>query len=225
MQQWHKYKQAPLENKVVQVHLKSRTQRMKIQSASASDSLLSPTSLWQTVVAKQVQQNEIASSRRPQPSTSDETVRINFWQIQFDGDSPSQDHGFAEHEHLKVRNHLQTFMTKNRDYLVYLKERVDEKIAKDYRSIIAQEMWFDLVLQRVNNKYYRSCRQFYADLDQIVLNAQIFNGANHDVAIDAAEIVKRFKQESIKHIDLAMDKQVREKGDLALAICQEIKDA
>jgi hypothetical protein len=40
-------------------------------------------------------------------------------------------------------------MQKKKEYLVYFKDRVDEKFARDYRVIVAQEMWFELLLQRV----------------------------------------------------------------------------
>ena len=36
-----------------------------------------------------------------------------------------------------MRQFLQQYMQKNRDYLVYFKERVEEKIAPEYRQIIA----------------------------------------------------------------------------------------
>ena len=45
-------------------------------------------------------------------------------------------------------------------------------------------MWFDLVLARVNNYYYRSVRQFFADLQQIATNAAAYNGDDHDVSHD-----------------------------------------
>ena len=56
-------------------------------------------------------------------------------------------------------------MNKNLENLIYLKERVQERIAPDYRQIIANEMWFDLLNARLTNKYYRSVRQFFADLE------------------------------------------------------------
>lgn len=55
-------------------------------------------------------------------------------------------------------------MNKYKDYLVNFKERVQEKIAPEYRQIIPNEMWFDLLMSRLNNKYYRSNRQFLEDL-------------------------------------------------------------
>lgn len=41
------------------------------------------------------------------------------------------------------------FMNKKKDYLVYFKERVKKDIAKDYRVIIPNEMWFDLLFSRL----------------------------------------------------------------------------
>jgi len=43
-----------------------------------------------------------------------------------------------------------------KDYLVYFSDRVQEKIAPDYRQIIPYEMWFGLIQQRLDNDYYRS---------------------------------------------------------------------
>ena len=39
-----------------------------------------------------------------------------------------------------------------------------------------------------------------------MINAQVYNGPEHEVAIDAGEIVKKFKMESQKFIDLGGDK-------------------
>ena len=80
-------------------------------------------------------------------------------------------HGFSEHEHTKLRQNLTQYMNRYKDYLVNFKERVQEKIAPEYRQIIPNEMWFDLLMSRLNNKYYRSNRQFLEDLKQIVINA------------------------------------------------------
>lgn len=42
-------------------------------------------------------------------------------------------HGFNEHEHAKLKNYFVAYIQKNKDYLVYFKERVQEKIAPEYR--------------------------------------------------------------------------------------------
>lgn len=47
-------------------------------------------------------------------------------------------------------------MVKLKDYLVYFSDRVVEKIAPEYRQTIPQEMWFRLIVLRIQNKYYRS---------------------------------------------------------------------
>lgn len=37
------------------------------------------------------------------------------------------------------------YLVKNKEYLIYFRERVQERIAPGYRQIIAQEMWLDLI--------------------------------------------------------------------------------
>lgn len=82
-------------------------------------------------------------------------MRVSFWDIVWP--APLQEiSGFNPHELVKLSQYLANYIQKNREYLVYFKERVQERIAPNYRQIIPQEMWFDLLLQRLNNKYYRS---------------------------------------------------------------------
>lgn len=37
-----------------------------------------------------------------------------------------------------------------------------------------------------------------SDIDQIAMNAAIYNGETHDVAVDAKEVVRRLKNEIVK---------------------------
>jgi len=103
-------------------------------------------------------------------------MRINFWNIVFDNSAPEDLHGFSDIEHTRLKNSLQNYMFKHREYLFYIKDRVQENIAPEYRQIIPGEMWFDLVMARLNKRYYRSSRHFYAELDQVATNAQLYNG-------------------------------------------------
>jgi hypothetical protein len=56
-------------------------------------------------------------------------------------------------------------------------------------------MWFGLIMQRLENDYYRSPRQLTADIDLIVINAESYNGKKHDIAIDAGEVAVKIKGE------------------------------
>jgi hypothetical protein len=80
-------------------------------------------------------------------------------------------------------------------------ERVSQDVAKDYRVIIGFEMWFGLLKQRIEKNYYRTQRQMLTDLDQIRINAEQYNGKDHDVADDASALVKKVRNELTKCID------------------------
>lgn len=49
-----------------------------------------------------------------------------------------------------------SFLQQKSEFLYIFRERVRESDAPDYRSIIASEMYFDLVMLRIKNGYYRS---------------------------------------------------------------------
>jgi hypothetical protein len=66
---------------------------------------------------------------------------------------------------------MKSLMGKFKDYLLHYSDRVTEEIAPDYRKTISQEMWFSLILRRLENNYYRSGRQLIADFDMIASNA------------------------------------------------------
>ena len=62
-------------------------------------------------------------------------------------------------------------------------------------------MWFDLLMQRLQNKYYRSSRAFFEDLQLIATNAAAYNGEKHEVAVDALELVRKCKFDAQRFID------------------------
>ena len=49
-----------------------------------------------------------------------------------------------------------SFLNQKSEFLYIFRERVKESDAPDYRSIIAGEMYLDLVMQRIKNGYYRT---------------------------------------------------------------------
>lgn len=63
----------------------------------------------------------------------EQNFRVSFWDIVFPEAKKVDLHGFKEHEFAKLKSYLQTYMQKNKEYLIYFKERVQEKIAFEYR--------------------------------------------------------------------------------------------
>mmetsp|Transcript_31926 Transcript_31926/g.23077 ORF Transcript_31926/g.23077 Transcript_31926/m.23077 type:complete len:99 (-) Transcript_31926:1129-1425(-) len=93
-------------------------------------------------------------------------------------------------------------MAKKKEYsVVYFKERVTDSIASDYRSIITAEMYLDLIVSRLQNRYYRSQEQLFFDLDLISYNAITYNGKGHDIADQAMATCEMIRTSFIKHLD------------------------
>ena len=63
---------------------------------------------------------------------------------------------FQPEEKLKLAGILNEFLEKKREYVLPFLDRVPMDIAADYRSIIANEMYFHLISKRIENGYYRS---------------------------------------------------------------------
>lgn len=68
------------------------------------------------------------------------------------------------------------FIAKKIDLCQEFLDRVPESVAHDYRSYVPTEMWLNLVLERLQNKYYRSLEQLHFDLDLIPQCSLIYNG-------------------------------------------------
>ena len=62
-------------------------------------------------------------------------------------------------------------------YIYYqeFKNRVDEKVVRNYYKVIKCPMWLSLMLQRTRNREYKSQGQFLSDIDLIVSNCKQFN--------------------------------------------------
>lgn len=95
---------------------------------------------------------------------------------------------FGKDEKAKLVNTLKDFMEKKKEYIECFVDRVPVEVAPDYRSIIPAEMYFNLIKERINNCYYRSQEQLLSDIDLISYNAVIYNGANHDISVNAKEL-------------------------------------
>ena len=63
---------------------------------------------------------------------------------------------FQPEEKAKLANVLGDFLEKKREYILPFLDRVPVEVAADYRSIIAGEMYFSLIKERIENGYYRS---------------------------------------------------------------------
>jgi len=79
-------------------------------------------------------------------------------------------------------------------------------------------MWFGLLKRRIEKNYYRTQRQMLSDLDQIRINAEQYNGKDHDVADDASALVKKVRGELLRCIDEVGDSQIRERVKQALKL-------
>jgi hypothetical protein len=76
-------------------------------------------------------------------------------------------------------------------------------------------MWFGLILERLGHDYYRSTNQVLADIDLIASNAASYNGPQHEIAIDAKEVVNKIKLDLLKCFDKLGDSFIKHRIDLA----------
>ena len=88
-------------------------------------------------------------------------MRISFWEIKFPEELKDRAlekslNTFNGEQQTKLENALLSFLSQKSEYLYIFRERVKESDAPDYRSIIVSEMYFDLVMQRIKNGYYRT---------------------------------------------------------------------
>ena len=73
-------------------------------------------------------------------------------------------------------------------------------IAKDYVYLIPAEMWFGLIIERLNGNYYRSFSQVQADLDLILTNCENYNGLDNELSTLAKKLIQEIKR-NLKGID------------------------
>ena len=122
--------------------------------------------------------------------------RINFWDIQYGEEAVAIQKAmqvFQPEEKAKLANVLGDFLEKKREYVLPFLERVPLEVAADYRSIIAGEMYFSLIKERIENGYYRSQEALLSDIDLVSYNAKIYNGEEHDIAQSAKELCERVR--------------------------------
>jgi hypothetical protein len=81
-------------------------------------------------------------------------------------------------------------------------ERVDEKIAPDYKSFVSAEMWLNLILDRLRAGYYRSQDQFWYDIDLIILCSKTYNGPEDDLTDHAEGMVEKIRKDLRSYINV-----------------------
>jgi hypothetical protein len=58
---------------------------------------------------------------------------------------------------------------------------VPETIAHDYKCFVSSEMWLNLIIERLQNKYYRSRKQLMGDVDLLLDCSEIYNGEDDEL--------------------------------------------
>jgi len=56
-------------------------------------------------------------------------------------------------------------------------------IANDYKSWVPNEMWLNLIIDRLTNKYYRSLDQLWFDMESITQCSVIYNGEDDELTV------------------------------------------
>ena len=79
-------------------------------------------------------------------------------------------------------------------------QRVPEDIAPMYRAVVAQDMYFDLIKERLTSGYYRCSEQLFSDLDLISHNSLAFNGDDSDITHSAMKLVEIVRMKIKPHI-------------------------
>lgn len=151
----------------VKVKLKTKTISTTIKSIGSLEPELFPDSDWLSIVLPQ--------------------MRVNRWDII---DTPQPTNVLPQQP---LVNFLKSYITSRKQYLVYIIDRVQERIAPDYRESIPHEMWINIILKRVQNGFYRTLDALLFDLDLITTNAQAYNGPEHHVSIDTRQIIAELK--------------------------------
>lgn len=96
---------------------------------------------------------------------------------------------------------------KKKDKVAPFKSRVTEKIAADYRCHIPVEMFLDLILERLQGRYYINQEQLFNDLDLINYNAVLYNGPDHELARVSKKIGEELRMELRRNMNSVGDKR------------------
>jgi len=97
-----------------------------------------------------------AGTRTRNQSEAVETNRVNFWDLVLPDGEPEIESAFDVNETSRMADALQLFFLKKRDTVLEFLNRVDESLAPDYKQYVPSEMWLNLILQRVESRFYRT---------------------------------------------------------------------
>jgi hypothetical protein len=70
-------------------------------------------------------------------------------------------------------------------------------------------MYISLIIQRLQNKFYRTYEQFFMDADLIHINAKTYNGEGHDITKLAKKLSEFMKNEAKKLVNSIEDSKRR----------------
>jgi hypothetical protein len=73
-------------------------------------------------------------------------------------------------------------------------------IANDYKSWVPNEMWLNLIIDRLTNRYYRSLDQLWFDMESITQCSVIYNGEEDELTVKSQKMVENLRKEMRYHI-------------------------
>ena len=174
-------------------------------------------SYWDSILVNEIDTSSMMRNDRgrrggaTQIDDISQADRISFWDIIY----PQETQGglsdtmaqimpkaFDEIEQKRLDDALSMFIQKRWETCCLFLERVDEKIAHDYKSFVSAEMWLNLILERLRNGYYRSQDQFWSDMDLIILCSKTYNGPEDDLTDHAEGMVERIRKDLRPYINV-----------------------
>ncbi|KAG2490962.1 hypothetical protein HYH03_010639 [Edaphochlamys debaryana] len=79
--------------------------------------------------------------------------------------------------------------------VAWFRDRVDEKLAPDYYTIVKHPMWINLVVDKLETGQYPSAQEFYDDVKLIWSNCALYNPVGNPVRIISEKADKRFEND------------------------------
>jgi len=73
-------------------------------------------------------------------------------------------------------------------------------IANDYKSWVPNEMWLNLIIDRLTNKYYRSLDQLWYDMESITQCSIIYNGEDDELTVKSQKMVESLRKDMRYHL-------------------------
>ena len=101
---------------------------------------------------------------------------------------------FTTEEQLRLLQTFEDEHRKKKDYFVDFMDRVSETVAPMYRSVVAHDMYFNLIKDRLTSGFYRCSEQLFSDMDLISHNSLAFNGDDSDITNTAQRLVEILRQ-------------------------------